>query len=81
VFEETGLLPHLNPGVMERADLAMLRPVSASMGIMLESSCRTAAGMKGGPHHRSPDEHPVGTARNRCDLAGELASPVHHRAS
>src|SRR2546423_9062915 len=38
VLEETGLLPHLNPGVMTREDLAALRPVSASMGIMLETS-------------------------------------------
>ncbi|MDQ3067617.1 MAG: 7,8-didemethyl-8-hydroxy-5-deazariboflavin synthase, partial [Actinomycetota bacterium] len=37
VLEETGLLPHLNPGVMTRAELAALRPVSASMGIMLET--------------------------------------------
>src|SRR5215470_13098909 len=38
VLEETGLLPHLNPGVMTRAELASLRPVSASMGIMLETT-------------------------------------------
>ena len=37
VLEETGLLPHLNPGVMSRDEIAMLRPVSASMGIMLET--------------------------------------------
>ena len=37
VLEETGLLPHLNPGVMTRDELALLRPVSASMGIMLET--------------------------------------------
>src|SRR4051812_46489435 len=37
VLEETGLLPHLNPGVMSRDELAALRPVSASMGIMLET--------------------------------------------
>src|SRR4029453_13198614 len=38
VLEETGLLPHLNPGVMSRAELELLRPVSASMGIMLETT-------------------------------------------
>ena len=38
VLEETGLLPHLNPGVMTRAELEALRPVSASMGIMLETT-------------------------------------------
>ncbi|WP_093313544.1 5-amino-6-(D-ribitylamino)uracil--L-tyrosine 4-hydroxyphenyl transferase CofH [Sphingomonas jatrophae] len=50
VLEETGLLPHLNPGLMTDADYAALRPVAASMGLMLET---TAAhlGDKGGPHH------------------------------
>src|SRR5205823_4603066 len=38
VLDETGLLPHLNPGVMTRAELEALRPVSASMGIMLETT-------------------------------------------
>ena len=38
VLQETGLLPHLNPGVMSTADLQRLRPVSASMGLMLESN-------------------------------------------
>src|SRR3990172_11209524 len=38
VLEETGLLPHLNPGVMSRAELEALRPVSVSMGIMLETT-------------------------------------------
>ena len=73
VFEETGLLPHLNPGVMGRADLEMLRPVSASMGIMLESSAERL-GMKGGPHHRSPDKHPS-VRLDTIDLAGQLAIP------
>ena len=58
VHVETGLLPHLNPGVMTPADIAALRPVSVSMGIMLESvSPRLAE--RGGPHHRSPDKHPA----------------------
>ena len=50
VLEETGLLPHLNPGVMSRDELAALRPVSASMGIMLEtasSGSRRKAGRTG----------------------------------
>ncbi len=57
VRRETGLLPHLNPGVMTADDLEMLRPVSASMGIMLE----TASGRlseKGMPHYGSPDKKP-----------------------
>src|SRR5580765_8702120 len=49
VLEETGLLPHLNPGVMSRDDLELLRPVSASMGIMLETVA-DRLGRKGGPH-------------------------------
>src|SRR3954465_13914345 len=58
VLDETGLLPHLNPGVMTAADLAGLRPVSASMGIMLETlSERLSA--RGGPHFGSPDKLPA----------------------
>ncbi|MEE9196491.1 MAG: 2-phospho-L-lactate guanylyltransferase, partial [Alphaproteobacteria bacterium] len=50
VFAETGLFPHLNPGVMNRAEIADLREVSVSQGLMLESaSARLCA--KGGPHH------------------------------
>jgi FO synthase len=73
VYEETGLLPHLNPGVMSRADLALLRPVSASMGLMLESTAERL-GRKGGPHWASPDKAPhrrLETIR----LAGELRIP------
>ena len=58
VLAETGLLPHLNPGLMNEADYAMLRPAAASMGIMLEStSIRLAE--KGGPHFGSPDKLPA----------------------
>ncbi len=57
VFERTGLLPHLNPGVMEEADIARLRPYALSMGIMLEniSSRLLRPGM---PHYRCPDKIP-----------------------
>ncbi|MEO5575748.1 MAG: 5-amino-6-(D-ribitylamino)uracil--L-tyrosine 4-hydroxyphenyl transferase CofH [Gaiellaceae bacterium] len=73
VLEETGLLPHLNPGVMSRAELAALRPVSASMGIMLETvSERLAA--KGGPHWASPDKLPARRLET-IELAGELRIP------
>jgi FO synthase len=73
VLAETGLLPHVNPGVMTRADLELLRPVSASMGLMLESaSARLAA--KGGPHHGSPDKLPERRLET-IRLAGELAVP------
>lgn len=57
VLRETGLLPHLNPGLMDTHDYAMLRPHAASMGIMLESvSERLCA--RGGPHFGSPDKAP-----------------------
>ena len=73
VLDETGLLPHLNPGVMSRAELAALRPVSASMGIMLETvSDRLSA--KGGPHWASPDKMPARRLET-IELAGALAIP------
>ncbi len=57
VHEQTGLLPHLNPGHLTPADAAVLRAVSVSQGLMLESvSERLCA--RGGPHHGSPDKHP-----------------------
>jgi len=58
VLEETGLLPHLNPGLMNDADYAMLRPVAASMGIMLETTSERLS-EKGGPHFGSPDKLPA----------------------
>ena len=58
VLAETSLLPHLNPGIMGDDDLAMLRPVAASMGLMLESTSERLC-QKGGPHHGSPDKVPA----------------------
>lgn len=58
VLRETSLLPHLNPGLMEAADYAALRPVSASMGLMLETTAERL-GEPGGPHHGSPDKEPA----------------------
>ncbi len=73
VLDETGLLPHLNPGVMSRAELELLRPVSASMGIMLETvSDRLSE--RGGPHWASPDKVPA-VRLETIRLAGELAIP------
>lgn len=57
VLEETGLLPHLNAGLMDDADYAALRPVSASMGLMLETASDRLS-EKGGPHFGSPDKAP-----------------------
>jgi FO synthase len=58
VLDETGLLPHLNPGVLERDDLRRLRPVSASMGLMLETTSERLSA-RGGPHFGSPDKLPA----------------------
>lgn len=58
VFEETGLLPHANPGVMDSAELAILREVTVSQGIMLESAADRLC-EKGGPHFGSPDKVPA----------------------
>jgi FO synthase len=73
VLDETGLLPHLNPGVMTRAELEALRPVSASMGIMLETTAGRL-GDRGGPHWASPDKVPARRLET-IRLAGELAVP------
>ena len=73
VLEETGLLPHLNPGVMSREDLLALRPVSASMGIMLETTAERLSA-RGGPHWASPDKEPSRRLET-IDLAGELRIP------
>jgi FO synthase len=73
VLKETGLLPHLNPGIMTADDLAKLRKVSVSMGIMLESSAERLS-KKGGPHFGSPDKAPA--RRLDCiDLAGAAQVP------
>src|SRR5438105_12373854 len=57
VLEETGLLPHVNPGVLGREDLRALRAVSASQGLMLESVSERLS-RRGGPHFGSPDKLP-----------------------
>ena len=73
VLDETGLLPHLNPGVLTRDDLVMLRAASVSMGIMLETSAERLS-KRGGPHFGSPDKHPA-VRLETLELAGELAVP------
>ncbi|WP_265520236.1 7,8-didemethyl-8-hydroxy-5-deazariboflavin synthase CofG [Oerskovia flava] len=59
VLEETGLLPHLNPGVMSWAEIQRLRPYAPSMGMMLETTSRALWAEKGGAHHGSPDKDPA----------------------
>ena len=73
VVSEAGLLPHLNPGVMTREDLRLLRPVSASMGLMLESTSLRLT-ERGMPHFGSPDKLPEPRLET-IRLAGELAVP------
>ncbi len=73
VLRETGLLPHLNPGVLTEDELARLREVSASMGLMLESvSERLMA--PGGPHFGSPDKDPKRRLA-MIEAAGRLRIP------
>ena len=63
VLDETGLFPHLNPGLMSEAELKELRSVSVSMGIMLESDSDRLT-EKGMPHYGSPDKIPAQENRN-----------------
>jgi len=58
VLEETGLLPHLNPGVLSWQDFQRLKPVAPSMGMMLETTSERLFTTKGAPHFGSPDKDP-----------------------
>lgn len=73
VLAETNLLPHLNPGVMSAAEMAALRPVGASMGLMLEETAGRLAA-RGGPHFGSPDKDPAARLA-MIRAAGELKTP------
>jgi len=73
VFEQTGLLPHINAGVMRADELASLRQVSVSQGLMLESSAERLCA-RGGPHYGSPDKHPA-VRLEVIRSAGEAAIP------
>jgi FO synthase len=73
VVRETGLLPHVNPGVMSREELALLRTVSASQGLMLETASARLS-ERGGPHFGSPDKLPERRLET-IRLAGELTIP------
>ena len=59
VLEETGLLPHLNPGVLSWQDFQRLKPVAPSMGMMLETISNRLFSERGGPHYGSPDKDPA----------------------
>jgi FO synthase len=73
VLEETGLLPHLNPGVLTWQDFQRLKPVAPSMGMMLETTAIRLFAEKGGPHFGSPDKDPAVRLRvledaGRCNV-------------
>src|SRR5690242_1776490 len=74
VLEETGLLPHLNPGVMSWSELSRLKPVAPSMGMMLETTSRRLFETKGLAHYGSPDKDPDIRLRTLAD-AGRLSIP------
>jgi len=73
VLKETGLLPHINAGVMSPEDLLQLRSVSVSQGIMLETASVRLA-QRGGPHFGSPDKEPA-VRLEAIRAAGEAAVP------
>ncbi|WP_019929312.1 bifunctional FO biosynthesis protein CofGH [Nocardia sp. BMG111209] len=74
VLEETGLLPHLNPGVMSWAEMSRLKPVAPSMGMMLETTSERLFTEKGECHYGSPDKDPAVRLRTLTD-AGRLSVP------
>src|SRR3954468_4765323 len=73
VLEETGLLPHLNPGVLSADDALALRAVSVSQGLMVETLAERLA-ERGGPHWASPDKLPA-LRLATIEAAGEAAVP------
>jgi FO synthase len=74
VLEETGLLPHLNPGVLSWEELTRLRPVAPSMGMMLETTADRLWSEPGAPHYGSPDKEPAVRLRALTD-AGRVNIP------
>ena len=73
VLETTSLLPHFNPGLLTATDFATLRPLAASMGLMLESTSERLC-EPGQPHHGSPDKNPA-VRLETLRLAGEAKVP------
>ncbi len=73
VLETTSMLPHANPGVMSRREMEALRPVNASMGVMLEILSERLC-FEGGPHHLAPSKRPSVRLKT-LDLAGQLKVP------
>lgn len=73
VIDETGLIPHVNAGSLAEDEVAMLKPVSGSMGMMLENVSRRLMD-KGMPHYACPDKVPVQRLRT-LERAGVLRVP------
>jgi len=73
VLSETSLLPHVNAGTLAEDEIDRLKPVSASMGMMLETVSRTLS-RKGGPHYACPDKTPVQRLRT-LDRTGAKKVP------
>src|SRR4029077_8694281 len=73
VLEETRLLPHVNAGIVTADELAGLREVSVSQGIMLESAAQRLC-ERGGVHYGSPDKHPA-VRLALIEAAGRLRVP------
>ncbi|HEX8185888.1 MAG TPA: 7,8-didemethyl-8-hydroxy-5-deazariboflavin synthase CofG [Blastocatellia bacterium] len=73
VLNETGLLPHANPGLMGRRDLETLRESNPSMGLMLESTSERLT-LQGMPHDNAPDKRPALRLRT-IEEAGRLKIP------
>src|ERR1017187_8739248 len=78
VLEETGLLPHLNAGVLSWQDFQRLKPVAPSMGMMLETTADRLFSEPGGPHYGSPDKDPKVRLRE-LEEAGRCAAPLTTR--
>ncbi len=73
VLRKTGLLPHANPGTLSTEEMALLRPVTGSMGVMLENVSRRLMG-KGAAHESCPDKHPEVRLQTLVN-AGRLGVP------
>ena len=71
VLDETGLLPHSNPGLMSAADLRALRESNVSMGLMLETASPRLARAQG-PHWKAPDKVPALRLKT-LENAGQLS--------
>ena len=80
ILEETGLLPHLNPGVLSWTDFQRLKPVAPSMGMMLETTADAAVERAGRPALRLARQ---GTGRAAAGAGGRgpVQRPVHQRAA